>query len=90
MAFVDVARKPPAPIELRRFAQRFGARSLIDDDSPAYRDAGLAYLTMEEDAALERVLRDPRLLRLPLVRAGARLSIGIDEDAWRSWLADAP
>jgi arsenate reductase-like glutaredoxin family protein len=86
VAFVDVIRKPPAPTELLRFARRFGARSLMDDESPIYRDGGFAYLTMDEDEVLERVLRDPRLLRLPLVRAGARLSIGVDEDAWRSWL----
>jgi arsenate reductase-like glutaredoxin family protein len=87
VAFVDVTRKPPAPTELRRFAQRFGARSLLDDESVAYRDAGLAYLTMDDHQVLERVLRDQRLLRLPLVRAGTRLSVGVDEDAWRSWLA---
>ena len=86
VSFVDVARKPPATGELRRFADRFGAKVLLDSESRAYRDAGLAYLSMDDDQAFERVLADPRLLKLPLVRAGARVTIGVDEAAWRGWL----
>jgi arsenate reductase-like glutaredoxin family protein len=44
---------------------------------------------MTEAEAFEKVLADPRLLRLPLVRAGSRLSVGLDEDSWGSWLAGA-
>ena len=84
---MDVARKPPAPTELRRFADKFGAASLIDSESRAYRDAGLAYLAMDSSEMFDRVASDPRLLRLPLVRSGTRLSVGVAEDAWREWLA---
>lgn len=87
MTFVDVARKPPAATELRRFAARFGSSSLMDPDSRAYRDAGLAYMSMDEAEEFERALANSRLLRLPLVRAGNRLSIGVDEETWRSWLS---
>lgn len=73
--------------ELRRFAQRHGAQALFDTESVRYRDAGLAYLSMTDDEAFERVLGDQRLLLLPLVRAAAHVSIGVDEDAWRAWLA---
>jgi arsenate reductase-like glutaredoxin family protein len=89
VTFVDVARKPPAATELRRFADRFGGAALIDRESRAYRDAGLAYLSMTEAEAFEKVLADPRLLRLPLVRAGTRVSVGLDEESWRSWLIGA-
>lgn len=87
MEFVDLARKAPAATELRRFAERLGASSLMDRDSRAYRDAGLAYMSMGDAEEFERALADPRLLRLPLVRAGNLLSIGVDEDSWRSWLS---
>jgi arsenate reductase-like glutaredoxin family protein len=89
VSFVDVARKPPSTGELRRFADRFGAVALLDPTSRQYRDAGLAYLSMDERGAFERVATDPRLLRLPLVRAGERLTIGVDEAAWRGWLSPA-
>jgi arsenate reductase (glutaredoxin) len=85
ISFVDVARRPPAPTELRRFAQRLGARALLDDEGRAYRDAGLAYLRLSDDEVLERLLADPRLLRLPLVRHGQEVTVGVDEATWKLW-----
>lgn len=87
ISFVDLKKRPPAPGELRRFAQRYGARSLLDAESKAYRKANLGYLVMTEDEILERVAADPGLLRLPLVRFGNELTIGVDEEAWRRWQA---
>ncbi len=85
ISFVDLARRPPAPGELRRFSQRHGARALLDEDGKAYRDAGLGYLRMTDDEILARLLADPRLLRLPLVRNGPEVTVGLDEEAWRGW-----
>ena len=85
MNFVDLGAKPMAPAELRRFSDKFGAANLFDTASRAYQDAGLMYLTMSADAAYEKLLRDQRLIRLPLVRAGSRLSVGLSEDDWRAW-----
>lgn len=90
ISFVDLKKRPPAPAELRRFAQRFGARALLDEGSRAYRAAGLGYLTMDDDEALERLLADPGLLRLPLVRCGPELTVGVDEEAWGGWLRAEP
>jgi arsenate reductase-like glutaredoxin family protein len=85
VSFVDLARRPPAAAELRRFAQRFGPAALLDEGSRAYRRGGLGYLRMSEDEILDRVGADPTLLRLPLARFGSQLSVGPDEGAWRAW-----
>jgi arsenate reductase-like glutaredoxin family protein len=90
ISFVDLAIRPPAPAELRRFTQRFGALQLLDESSRAYREAGLGYLRMDDDQVMERLAREPRLLRLPLTRSGDRLAIGVDEAAWKSWLPVTP
>lgn len=86
MTFVDISVKPPAPAELRRFSQRFGARHLLDTDARQYAQDGLGYMRLDEDEAFARLLAEPRLLRLPLARAGTHLSVGLDEAAWREWL----
>ena len=85
VSLVDLAVRPPAPTELRRFAQKLGARALLDTESQAYRDAGLAYLRMDEAEVFDRLIADPRLLRLPLARFGDRFTCGIDEPAWKTW-----
>lgn len=87
--FVDLDAKPVAPAELRRFSERLGPAHLFDTASRAYRDGGLGYLSMSAEAAYEKLLRDQRLIKLPLVRAGNRLSVGLAEDEWRSWLRAA-
>ena len=84
---VDLKQKPMAPGEIKRFIERFGLAGLIDREGKAYIDAGLKYLKLADAELLERIERDPRLLRLPLVRAANRLSIGHDEDSWKEMLA---
>ncbi len=85
---VDLQRKPMAPGEIRRFIERFGLAGLLDTESKAYVDAGLKYLKVSEHELLEKVERDPKLLKLPLVRGGKRISVGKDEDAWKAMLAE--
>ncbi len=85
--FVDLRRKPIAPGELRRFVERLGARSLADEGGSAWRAAGLGYLRMDDAELAARLLAEPRLLRLPLVRSGSSCTAGPAETVWTSWLA---
>jgi arsenate reductase len=84
---VDLKQKPMAPGEIKRFIQRFGLAGLLDSEGKVYLDEGLKYLKLSDAELLGRIERTPQLLRLPLVRAGQRLSIGHDESAWKSMLA---
>ncbi len=87
--FVDLRRKPIAAGELRRFTDRLGARSLLDAEGRAAREAGFAYLRLTDAEVVERLLADQRLLRLPLVRHGSELSAGRAEATWKGWLSGA-
>jgi arsenate reductase-like glutaredoxin family protein len=84
--FVDLKKKPMSPGEIKRFVDRFGLLQLLDTDGAAYVDAGLKYLKTSDAGLLERIEQDPRLLRLPLVRAGNRLAVGHDDIAWKTML----
>jgi arsenate reductase (glutaredoxin) len=88
-AYTDLRRRAMAAGELRRFVERLGARACADTDGRAWRDAGLAYLRMDDDELAGRLLADQRLLRLPLVRHGNVFTAGPDEATWRTWLAAA-
>ncbi len=87
--FVDIALRPPAPGELRRFAQRLGTAALLDAGGRRYRDLGLAYLRVTDEELFERLLGDPGLLRLPLVRAGNAFTAGLAEPDWTAWVRAA-
>ncbi len=86
---VDLTRKPIARGELRRFVDKLGARALLDDTSPAYRDGGLGYMRLDDAEIVERLLATPALLRLPLVRFGNDVAVGRDEAVWKRWFSPA-
>jgi arsenate reductase (glutaredoxin) len=76
-----------APAEIRRFVERFGLTALLDTEGKDYIDAGLKYLKQSDSELLGRIERNPKLLRLPLIRCANRLSIGQDEESWKAMLA---
>jgi arsenate reductase-like glutaredoxin family protein len=84
---VDLKQKPMALGEIKRFIERFGLAGLLDSEGKTYVDEGLKYLKLSDAELLGRIERNPQLLRLPLVRAGQRLSAGHDESSWKEMLA---
>jgi arsenate reductase len=83
---VDLKQKPMSPGEIKRFIDRFGLPALLDTEGKAYVDGGFKYLKQTDAELLQRIEREPGLLRLPLVRAANKLSIGRDEEAWKGMI----
>ena len=88
-SFVDLRRRRLAPGELRRFTDKLGARALLDERGRAYRDAGMGYLRLDDAEIVERLLAEPALLRLPLVRFDNDVAVGRDETTWKAWIKRA-
>jgi arsenate reductase-like glutaredoxin family protein len=84
---VDLKKKAIAAGEIKRFVERFGWDGLLETEGKAYVEAGLKYLKLSEAELIERIEREPLLLRLPLVRGGKLVSIGQDEESWKAMLA---
>ncbi len=84
--FVDLLERPAALGELRRFAQKFGVMALVDKDSKSFDELGLRYAQLSDDRWLEKLTMEPLLLRIPLVRNANQLTIGAEEDTWKSWV----
>jgi arsenate reductase-like glutaredoxin family protein len=83
--FVDLAERPAARGELRRFAERFGPAALIDREGARFKALGLRVSGDSPQRLLERALTDPRLLRTPLVRNGPKVTLGHAPDDWQAW-----
>ena len=84
---VDLKKKAMAAGEIKRFVERFGWSGLLDVEGKAYVDGGLKYLKLSEAELMERIEREPSLLRLPLVRGGKLVSVGQAEESWKAMLA---
>lgn len=85
--FVDLAERAASLGELRRFAQKFGVRALIDSEAKRYRELGLSAAALSEERWLDLLVDEPLLLRMPLVRNGNQLTVGLAEAEWRAWTA---
>ena len=84
--WVDLGTRPMSQGELGRFVQKFGLNALLDMEGKAYKDARLEYLRVSDAGLTQKMLEDPGLLRLPLVRCGKHLAVGDDPAAWKAML----
>lgn len=87
--FVDLLERPASLGELRRFAQKFGAEALVDSGSRRFEELGLRYAAMSADRWLEKLVEEPLLVRMPLVRNGRQFTVGADESIWKAWVSDS-
>lgn len=85
--FVDLKERPASPGELRRFAQKFGVRTLVDVGSARYAELGLKQAVLSEARWFELLAEEPLLLKMPLARNGNQLTIGAADDEWKQWAA---
>jgi len=85
--FVDLQERGASLGELRRFAQKFGVESLLDRDSRRFAELGLRQALYSPDYWLGKLVDEPLLLRVPLVRHGTALTIGYAENDWKKWMA---
>lgn len=83
--FVDLMERAASLGELRRFAQKFGIAALVDRDSRRFNELGLRYAQLSDERWLEKLVDEPLLLRIPLVRNANQLTIGADESTWKTW-----
>jgi arsenate reductase len=87
--FVDLKIRAASKGELRRFAQKYGVEALLDRDSHRFQDLGLQHAQLSEDRWLEKLMEEPMLLKMPLVRCENRVTIGVAEDVWKEWAKGA-
>jgi arsenate reductase len=84
--FVDFRDRPASKGELQRFAQKFGVSALIDKDSNRYAELGLGAVRYDDARWIERLTEEPLVLVMPLARWQQKVTIGLAEDEWKSWV----
>ena len=85
--FVDLKQKPMSAGEIKRFQEKFGGLTgLLDRESKEFAESGLAYLKASDVTLMQRIEKEPKLLRLPLVRGSNKLALGLDEEGWKAML----
>jgi arsenate reductase (glutaredoxin) len=84
--YVDLNVRAASAGELQRFAQMFGAEALIDRGSRRFADLGLQYTVLSPERWIQKLSEEPMILKMPLVRNGKNLTVGVAEKTWKEWL----
>jgi arsenate reductase-like glutaredoxin family protein len=82
----DYARNPLSRGELEELFRGRDPRDFINPKSPAFKTLALKDNQLTEDQAIALMVREPNLLKRPLVIAGKKLIAGFDRDALREAL----
>ena len=85
--FVDFKQRCPSAGELKRFFDRFGEQKLIDRTAKRFLALGFQSAYYGNERWMDIASEEPLVLKMPLVRAGNRLTVGLDEAAWKEWIA---
>ena len=88
MAFTprDLFKQPLSATEIRALAARVpdGVRGLVSTRSPQYKALGLDTKKVSDAELIALMVKEPRLLRRPILDLGDRLLIGFDRAAYES------
>ena len=79
---VDVPRYGMSRGELQSVIRAVGLDAVIDWKNP---DAALLKYLAYDDAKLDKLVEDPRLIRTPVVRNGKQATVGYCPDVWKMW-----
>ena len=80
--FVDLTRKRLSKRELNNLKEALGIDNLIDREGKTYAEKNLKYLIHDVE---EEILKDPLLLKTPIVRNGRDATSGYQPDSWKAW-----
>lgn len=83
--FKDLDEKGLSKGELENICRVFDCEELLDKESKQYEKRGLKYMVFKLE---EELLSDAKLLKTPIVRNGNKITIGIEEKTWNSWLKE--
>lgn len=81
--FINLAEKGMSKGELNSIkAAAGGVETLIDRDGKQYQKRNLQYLVHNIE---EELLNDPLLFKTPIVRNGAKATVGYKPEVWKAW-----
>lgn len=79
---IDVAKYGISPGELKSVRSAVGLEKLVDSENP---DAALLRYLAYDEAKMEKLVENPRLLNTPIVRNGKAATVGYCPEIWETW-----
>ncbi len=81
--FKDLMQKGLTIGELKNISVKIPLEELIDREGKEFKKRNLQYMLFDIE---EELLRNPLLLKMPIVRNGHNVTIGYSPETWKEWL----
>ena len=81
---VDLLRYGMSKGEFTSVCREKGLEAMIDPNAKKTDTAMLPYLASDE-AKMEKLMDNPKLLKTPIVRNGKQATVGYCPDVWKTW-----
>ena len=85
---MDLKKHKLGQKELDTFIRAVGAQALVDREGKKALERPVAHMSDDRYIAAA-LLDDSSALRTPIVRNGAKVTVGADEETWKKWVEDA-
>jgi len=82
---VDLKKHKLGKKELDTFVRAVGAKALVDREGKKALERPVAHMSTDS-LIVDELLNDPTALKTPIVRNGSKITVGADEEVWKSWL----
>ncbi len=81
MQVIDIISSPPLEEVLAMIIDRYGVKGSMNPRSAIYKEKGLGKDPPSKGEAIELMLKDPNLIKRPVIKKGDRVLIGFEEGA---------
>ena len=79
---MDILRYGMSRGELQSVIRAVGLEALVDWKNP---DAALLKYLSPEEAKLEKLFEDPKIIKTHVVRNGKQATVGYEPEVWKAW-----
>ncbi|MBP7186527.1 MAG: arsenate reductase family protein [Ruminococcus sp.] len=83
--FIDMKEKGMSKGELNNVKQAVGGLDALFDENSKDKDLLALLKYISDDDKEEKVLDNPQIIKVPVVRNGKKATIGYCPDVWKEW-----
>ena len=83
---IDLTKHKLGARELQSILKAVGIKHLVDENSIAWKESTAQFLHAQE-ALIEALIAQPKLMMFPIVRDGQKATVGIVPEIWATWIS---
>lgn len=77
---IDILTSPPTREVLEQIIDKYGVQGSLHPKSTIHKEMKLGKKTLSKDEAIKLMMKDPNLIKRPVVKRGEQVFVGFDKE----------